>query len=57
MPCARSILPLASRQGRAHGVQELLEDAVQPLDLAARGGEVLLQRLALAGRQLAQLAA
>ena len=48
---------LAERRGRPDGVEELLEDEVQPLDFRAGGGEVFLQRAAVAGRQFAQLAA
>ena len=51
------VLAFAARHGRPDGVQELFEDGVQPLDLAAGGGEVFLERFAVAGREFAQLAA
>ena len=51
------VLFLAERRGRPDGVEELFEDQVQPLDFRAGGGEVFLQRPALAGRQFAQFAA
>ena len=55
--CRMQILAFAARRGRAHGMQELLEDGVQPLDFRAGGGEVFLQRGAVAGGQLAELPA
>ncbi len=51
------VLLLAERRCRPDGVEELLEDEVQPLDFRAGGGEVFLQRAAVSGRQFAQLAA
>jgi len=51
------VVAVPSRGGGADGVEELLEDGVQPADFGAGGGQVFLQRLAVAGGQFAQLAA